>query len=742
MIHNIDRICINCMKEKTDRDAVCPYCGYDPKIYQPVPTHLPPFTILYGKYVLGRVIGQGGFGIVYIALDLVLEIVVAIKELFPARMVTRTITNQSSSNTVSCTDDPRNLAVIREKFVKEARTIIRLQEAFNAEGIVQVRDLFEDNNTVYLVMEYLQGKSLKQYCEENGTIHYPQLIQMLRPIMDSLELMHGVDVLHRDISADNIMVLSSGSSRTGSSKDVPQLKLLDFGNVKVQDSANDVSRSMVMAVKRGYSPIEQYSSDGQIGSWTDVYAMCATIYFCLTGKVPPEPAVLAGTSITLPSRLGADIPDSAEKILMKGLAFRHSDRIQNMHDLIAGLYVVIPEPEKDQRKDSGKEQGKNPGKYNTSESPVQGKSKLPLVIGIPVGVVFLIGAVMAVIYFNKSGQGNVPQAELSKTVIVYQSETTEIIEIDSEQTEYRIHVSISDANTVEETQNQEEVDQRAADEVMKAIIALPSKITLDDEETVKAAREGYDSLTEEQKKLVPYLTYLQLTTSEDHLKKIKSEEEQKKKESEKQQQAIPISLSLDDFYVVSSDPESILYKGKNVLTFLQDEFGGEGSFWSFNSISDMDKDYYVTTNRGLNNNYPSKADILEKYGKGVDIPIDKDSDIIYQSMKENGDFEADIIDQCSKCVFYNYEDQGQLVFYMNEDDLCELIMIESGISFYADKNTVKSVQKKLNSKGYDCGKTDGVAGEKTRSAVKKYQEENGLFPSGLVDDSLLKSLET
>ena len=209
MIQNIDRICINCMGEKTDKAAVCPYCGYDPKIYQPAPTHLAPFTILYGKYLLGRVIGQGGFGIVYIALDLVLEIVVAIKELFPARMVTRTITNQSSSNTVSCTDDPRNLAVIREKFVKEARTIIRLQEQFNAEGIVQVRDLFEDNNTVYLVMEYLQGKSLKQYCEENGTIHYPQLLQMLRPVMDSLELMHGVDVLHRDISADNIMVLSS-----------------------------------------------------------------------------------------------------------------------------------------------------------------------------------------------------------------------------------------------------------------------------------------------------------------------------------------------------------------------------------------------------------------------------------------------------------------------------------------------------------------------------------------------------
>ena len=145
------------MKEKTDPNEVCPYCGFDPKEYHPAPAQLPPFSILYGKYLIGRVVGQGGFGIVYIAKDLVLDITVAIKELFPSNMVTRTISNATNSTSVVCTDDPRNLSLVREKFVKEARTIAHLQEQADAGGIVQVRDLFEENNTAYLVMEYLQG---------------------------------------------------------------------------------------------------------------------------------------------------------------------------------------------------------------------------------------------------------------------------------------------------------------------------------------------------------------------------------------------------------------------------------------------------------------------------------------------------------------------------------------------------------------------------------------------------------
>ena len=311
----------------------------------------------------------------------------------------------------------------------------------------------------------------------------------------------------------------------------------------------------------------------------------------------------------------------------------------------------------------------------------------------------------------------------------------DILRLRSESEEEQRRAESESERIEEELKKQAEADQKAADEVTEAIKALPNKITLNDEEKVKTAREGYDNLTEEQKQLMPVLAHSRLNIIEDRL------EEQKKKESE-EQQAIPISLSLDDFYVVSNDPESILYKGENVLAFLQDEFGGEGSFWSFSSISDMDKDFYITTNRGLNNNYPSRSTILKKYGKGVVISIDKDVDEIYQSMKENGDYEADIIDQCSKCMFYNYQDQGQLVFYMNDKDLCELIIIESGISYYADKKTVKSVQNKLNSKGYDCGKTDGIAGEKTRSVVRKYQEDNGMFPSGLIDDGLLKSMES
>lgn len=563
MINHIENICINCMKEKTDPNEICPYCGFDPEEYHQTPTQLPPFSILYGKYLIGRVVGQGGFGIVYIAKDLVLDITVAIKELFPSNMVTRTISNVTNSTSVVCTDDPKNLSLVREKFVKEARTIAHLQEQAGAGGIVQVRDLFEENSTAYLVMEYLQGETLKQYLEKYGNIECSQLLRMLRPVMESLDSIHKADIIHRDISPDNIMVMSTKESRQ--SGGTPLLKLLDFGNVKIQDASYDGSKSVFMAVKKGYSPIEQYSTEGQIGPWTDVYAMCATIYRCLTGKLPPEPTALAGKSITAPSQLGVKIPSSTEKALMRGLTLNYHERTQNMDELIAGLYG------------NPRASAISPNIRHTAVKKKTGA--LPLILGGLAGILVLAG-IFLFYYSNKNDNAEKHKqtesasdktSEIPAVVKPEQvketPETTELTSSEADQSE-RPETDQSDHSETSSEPKQDEsvetdVENAQKDKeneivapVIDKIDTLPDTVSLDDEEAVHEARDEYDALTNSQKELVSSVALEKLTAAEESLNSLKKRESEALRQSESDQNAadkiiqtiqnLPDEITIDD----------------------------------------------------------------------------------------------------------------------------------------------------------------------------------------------------
>ena len=615
MVNHIERICINCMREKPEADGVCPHCGFNPKEYRPSTTQLPPFTILYGKYLLGRVVGQGGFGIVYIARDLVLDITVAIKELFPSNMVTRTVSDITTSTSVMCTDDPRNLSLVREKFVKEARTIARLQEHAGAGGIVQVRDLFEENNTAYLVMEYLQGETLKQYLEKYGNIECPQLLRMLRPVMESLNSIHKADIIHRDISPDNIMVMSTAESRQ--SGGTPLLKLLDFGNVKIQDASYDGSKSVIMAVKKGYSPIEQYSSEGQIGPWTDVYAMCATIYRCLTGKLPPEPTALAGGSITPPSQLGVKIPASTEKALMKGMALNFHERTQNMEELIAGLY-------------------ENPRASAIAPGPVYASAKkkksfLPVILGGLCGIVVLAGIIWYLGNRDRKAEKN-GQTETAVTTVPSQSETQteKKTERPSEAQTERKTEKLSEIQTERKTEKPSEVqterktespagmqapaqtekqtsvqaeepegnpeetissDQDAAAPVISMIHALPEEISLQDEAAVQEARLAFEDLTDDQKALVSSGDQEILSAAEADLSSlIKAESEalrQSESDRDEAQSVIQMINDLPDD--ISLDDETSLQaaqNGYNALTDAQKELVSAVSYQKLSDAAD------------------------------------------------------------------------------------------------------------------------------------------------------------
>lgn len=333
----IENLCIHCMKEKHSADEICPFCGSDPKSADIPPYHLQPFSILAGKYLLGMAIGEGGFGITYIGMDLNLEMRVAIKEYYPNGCAVR---NCSESNTVlSYSNSTQEVFEKgREKFINEARLLAKCS---NLSEIVSVKDFFRENHTAYIVMEYIEGITLKAYLKQNGD-HIPaqKTLQMMKPVICSLSKVHDMNLIHRDISPDNIMICNNGS-----------VKILDFGGARDYIFSNEKSLSIML--KPGYAPEEQYRTHGNQGPWTDVYALCATMYRCITGSVPPESLERAYQESLPPIRsISPDCPPAAAYAIEKGMSIYPEDRFQSMQELYSALYESsesfsdMPEPQK------------------------------------------------------------------------------------------------------------------------------------------------------------------------------------------------------------------------------------------------------------------------------------------------------------------------------------------------------------------------------------------------------------
>lgn len=314
---NPERICYGCFQEK-EPGAVCPYCGFNENEEKPY-LALPLGSILNGRYMVGKVLGIGGFGITYLGYDLTLEIKVAIKEYMPSALATRHADQYSVVLTGRVETDYR---YGMERFLDEARILAKLQ---NTPHIVSVQNYFKENNTAYFVMEYIDGMSLKEYLASQGDkIPYAQAMTILEPIMEALEQVHALNLLHRDISPDNIYITSNGESR-----------LLDFGAARF---AVGDGKSVSVILKHGYAPEEQYSSHGNQGPWTDVYAMGATLYRCITGVLPPDSIErVHGDTLKKPSELGIRLPVNVENAIVKALALKTENRFTNMSEFIQAL---------------------------------------------------------------------------------------------------------------------------------------------------------------------------------------------------------------------------------------------------------------------------------------------------------------------------------------------------------------------------------------------------------------------
>ena len=302
--------CPKCMRE-LENEGACPYCGYAPS-GEIFPSALSMGTLLNGRYQLGAVIGQGGFGITYAAWDELLGAPVAIKEYFPLDYAVR---NTEQSDEVETPESSR--AVYLDGMLHFQRESHLLAELQGIPEVVKVLDFFSENNTSYIAMEFIRGVAIDEWVKEKK-LTTAEILKLMRPVIDALVSTHRQGVLHRDLTPSNILVREEGT-----------VKLIDFGSATEQGR----SKGTVMLTRK-YAPIEQYGSEhGAQGPWTDVYGISAVLYTLLCGEEPQE-AVLRvyDDQLKSPGKRKVSLKKYQSSAIMAGLTVKPENRVQSMDE--------------------------------------------------------------------------------------------------------------------------------------------------------------------------------------------------------------------------------------------------------------------------------------------------------------------------------------------------------------------------------------------------------------------------
>ena len=312
--------CMGCM-HKLDWDGRCHYCGFDERNYkkdQQLGLHT---RLKNGEYMIGRQLGQGGFGITYIGMDTTLLQTVAIKEYFPFGAVRRNDRNEIELNDEKYRKDYEKGL---ESFLCEGRILARFS---NLTAVVGVKNFFHENNTAYLVMDYVEGLSVREYVKRYGVLSPDRTLFLVQQVIADMQMIHHKQVLHRDVSADNLIITHNGS-----------LKLIDFGATRQEFTKNQYTGTILC--KQGYSAIEQYSTGRNQGPWTDIYGLCASIYFMLTGVVPDSaPDRIQNDCVRSLAQMDEiAMPKVQKEAIMKGLAVEVEHRYHTMAELYVALY--------------------------------------------------------------------------------------------------------------------------------------------------------------------------------------------------------------------------------------------------------------------------------------------------------------------------------------------------------------------------------------------------------------------
>ena len=294
--------CLRCFQNYEENKTECPWCGFRESQQLKEPQYLSAGTVLQNRYEIGAVVGAGGFGITYAAWDRVLEQRVAIKEYMPGEFSTRTPGETRVS--VYGGEKEEQYKNGRDKFYEESQRLAKFQDV---PGIVQIYNSFEENETAYLVMEFLEGETLGERLKRDKRIPEQEAVGIILPVLQALTEVHRVGILHRDIAPNNIFLTKDGG-----------VKLLDFGASRSVTGTH--SKSLTVLYKEGYTPEEQYRSRGDQGTWTDVYEVAATLYKMLTGTVPPGALERRRKdTLKLPSKMGIKVTKQTEQALLNAL---------------------------------------------------------------------------------------------------------------------------------------------------------------------------------------------------------------------------------------------------------------------------------------------------------------------------------------------------------------------------------------------------------------------------------------
>lgn len=321
--------CYSCFGTFEDAFNICPHCGavHNPEPEEPI--YLVPGTVLADRYVIGKCVGAGGFGIVYMAWDPKLEAVLAVKEFFVSRLVTRA---QGEKELIVSKKYKEEYEYRKGRFLAEARTMAKFNKH---RSIPNVYDFFEENGTAYIVMELLKGEALNSYRQKReGQLDIDFAIMVAGEVGEALISLHKEGIIHCDVAPDNVFICNGETIR---------IKLMDLGAAKMPDRPNDV---IDIILKPGYSPTEQYNKENDIGPWTDVYALGATLYSMLTGVKPDESTNRAiKDELVPPMELNPEISENLNNAILKAMALdKHMrfGKVSEFLEAIKGERKVLP----------------------------------------------------------------------------------------------------------------------------------------------------------------------------------------------------------------------------------------------------------------------------------------------------------------------------------------------------------------------------------------------------------------